>query len=54
MACNPIALNGETFESLAFTFEDRGGNHCGCGDQQVTCQVSSSNLAPPDPDVLGQ
>jgi hypothetical protein len=54
--CSPIALNGEqdypfgpANVSLPFTFNDWGGNVCGCGADTVECQVLSSGLLPPDP-----
>jgi len=49
--CNPIQLDAETLpgpNSPAPSFEDQGGNRCGCGEQTEECRVLSSNLAPPD------
>jgi len=51
--CNLINLNGE--EKILsspvtgpFSFDDRGENRCGCGDERQTCTVLSSGLSPPD------
>jgi hypothetical protein len=47
LECNVIDLNGEQYHNEHPTFEDRGGNTCGCGDTPTLCQVSSSTLEPP-------
>jgi hypothetical protein len=54
--CNAIHLNGEQAYELvgfpveqAYSFEDLGGNRCGCDVQPDTCQVLSSGLTPPEP-----
>jgi hypothetical protein len=50
--CNAIDLNGERryFEfDVPFSFEDRGGNRCGCGSSQAVCGVVSSGLEAPAP-----
>jgi hypothetical protein len=54
--CNAVHLNGEhDFEllgyavSLAYAFDDRGGNACGCGPETVQCTVLSAGFAPPTP-----
>jgi hypothetical protein len=54
--CNAIHLNGEQAYELvgfpveqAYSFEDHGGNRCGCGAQPDTCQVLSSGLQAPEP-----
>lgn len=58
LTCNAIDLNGETTYAAydnAFTFEDTGGNTCGCGDTDVQCAVQSSGLEPqppPEPPVV--
>ncbi len=48
LLCNPIALNGETYQGFEPAFEDLGGNRCTCeqGDDP-TCKVLSSSIAPP-------
>jgi hypothetical protein len=45
--CNEIDLDGEVIEDHDFTFDDAGGNHCGCGDERRDCKVLTTNLAPP-------
>ena len=45
--CNGIDLDGEHFVELDFSFEDLGGNTCGCDGEVETCKVLSTNLAPP-------
>jgi len=47
--CNPIDLNGEAHLGYDYSFEDLGGNVCGCGSEQRECAVLSAELAPPDP-----
>ena len=49
LECNPIQLNGEPFGGHPFTFNDLGGNACGCSGDPVECSVRSSGLSPPDP-----
>jgi len=50
-SCNAIHLNGESdffsSEHHTFSFDDRGGNSCGCGDSTGGCSVVSSQLDPP-------
>jgi hypothetical protein len=48
LACNPIALDGETGAGLDFAFEEAGEVACGCAPEVETCLVQSSMLAPPD------
>jgi hypothetical protein len=45
--CNSIDLDGEVIDGEAFSFDDRGGNQCGCDGKLHTCQLVSSNLQPP-------
>lgn len=47
--CAPVHLNGERWANHAYSFENRGGNACGCGDEQSVCKVLSSSLTPPGP-----
>lgn len=51
LECNAFHLDKETFEASAPAFEDRGGNVCRCQGAEIACQVSSSNLAPPEAPV---
>ncbi len=50
LSCNTIAINGETDvlegNHQPFTFDDQGGNSCGCGKQMASCEVLSSALEP--------
>jgi uncharacterized protein DUF1565 len=46
-SCNLVDLNGEAL-GASFTFEDLGGNACGCAAVEA-CKVLSSNLEPPAP-----
>jgi hypothetical protein len=46
--CNAIDLDGEVHGEVAFDFSDGGGNVCGCGDAEPTCQVQSSALEVPE------
>lgn len=57
LACNLIAVNGETDLAVGdhqtYSFDDRGDNRCGCGDQMGACDVVSSTLEPlEDPPLL--
>ena len=45
--CNGFHLNGEPFAGRDATFDDLGGNHCGCGDSEEPCKVVSEDLSPP-------
>ena len=50
--CNVFDIDGESsFEgnSNPVTFDDRGGNVCGCAGTTVPCAVTSAGLAPPLP-----
>jgi hypothetical protein len=46
--CNTIQLNGETLSDVAYSFDNRGGNRCGCGGEEVECKVLSLAVSPPD------
>jgi len=50
LSCNTIAINGESDvlegNHQPFTFDDQGGNRCGCGQQLGSCEVLSSALDP--------
>ena len=51
LRCNPVALDGETFEGADPAFADLGGNVCDCDDANGApagaCKVLSSQLEPP-------
>jgi hypothetical protein len=50
--CAAFDLEGEVYGATAFSFEDRGGNACGCPTAELDCLVSSAGLAPPVPATL--
>jgi hypothetical protein len=45
--CNTFDLDGEVEQGVSATFDDRGGNTCGCGAEQRPCVVRSQMLKPP-------
>jgi Protein of unknown function (DUF1565) len=47
LACNPIDLAGEMHFDRAHSFDDMGGNRCGCPDPAEACKASSAELTPP-------
>jgi len=52
--CNSIDLDAEDgglsgCPNHPSSFDDKGGNVCGCDGANVACQVKSLNLDPPDP-----
>jgi hypothetical protein len=49
LECNPIQLDAEKLIGIEATFEDGGGNVCGCEGELESCQVLSSSLVPPEP-----
>jgi hypothetical protein len=49
LECNPIALDGETYQGVQSSFTDEGGNTCGCAGATSSCAVASSSIAPPQP-----
>jgi hypothetical protein len=44
--CDPIQMDSETFIVPA-SFEDRGGNACGCHGTSTVCATQSASLSPP-------
>jgi hypothetical protein len=52
--CNAIQLDGEPSSGVAYSFEDLGGNVCGCSGTSIVCQVLDSGLAPPEPVTVGK
>ena len=51
--CNTFHLNGElTQTGTAFSFENLGGNACGCADTPTDCKVLSSDLGAPDVPIV--
>ena len=49
LECNTIQLDSEPFVGQTPTFEDLGGNVCGCAGEESPCQVLSTSLTPPEP-----
>jgi hypothetical protein len=49
LECNAIHLDSELWGSLMSSFDDAGGNRCGCAADSVTCAIVSSNLQAPEP-----
>jgi hypothetical protein len=49
LECNPIPLDGETYQGVEPSFTDEGGNTCGCAGATSSCAVASSSIAPPEP-----
>ena len=47
--CAALALSGDGYSEHDFSFEDRGGNACGCPEADGECKMVSAGLAPPDP-----
>ena len=45
--CNGIDLDGETIDAQPYTFDNGGGNECGCDGELHECRMLSSNLDPP-------
>jgi uncharacterized protein DUF1565 len=50
LSCNGFDLEGEVYAGIPFTFDDVGGNQCGCPDPTGVCVARSVGLAPPDSD----
>lgn len=46
LTCNAFDLNGEGTERGNFSYDDLGGNYCGCGEL-MPCRVATSNLELP-------
>jgi hypothetical protein len=47
--CAAFSLNGEQNFGQEFTFENLGGNGCGCPDAVGLCKAESAGLQPPAP-----
>jgi len=45
--CAAFALQGESAGGSSYTFDDLGGNRCGCPDPADTCHVVSNGLEAP-------
>ena len=49
LECNQIALSAQDLGTSPATFEDRGGNDCGCAGTQSPCVAENAALQPPQP-----
>ncbi len=47
--CAAFELEGEPFNGSNFSFENRGGNACGCPVADEKCVAVSAGLEPPAP-----
>ena len=47
VVCASFELEGEPLNGVAFTFEDLGGNGCGCPSPDGACKAESVGLEPP-------
>jgi hypothetical protein len=53
--CAGFDLEGEILDGQNFSFDDGGGNACGCPTADHPCAVVSTNLDPPEiPPPLGE
>jgi hypothetical protein len=49
LQCAVYELEGEPFYGFSFTFNDWGGNSCGCPSPSGSCVVESAGIVPPEP-----
>ena len=49
LVCSVFDIEGEDYMGAAFSFDNQGGNLCGCPDANGKCKVESANLEPPKP-----
>ena len=47
--CSAFDIDNEIFQGLPTTFDDEGGNQCGCGGPLGECEAVSSQILPPPP-----
>jgi hypothetical protein len=48
LSCQGFDLNGESLAGIAHSFEDGGGNACGCPEPVEGCKSVSAGLSPPE------
>ena len=48
LECNPIDLDAETRGGNTPSFENLGGNACGCDGATIACVAQSASLSPPE------
>jgi hypothetical protein len=49
LACSAFDIEGEDDHGVPFTFDDQGGNLCGCPEANGKCKSVSAGLKPPAP-----
>lgn len=49
IACTAFPLEYETYQGVQGTFNDTGGNSCGCPNPNGVCVASTVGLEPPEP-----
>jgi hypothetical protein len=47
--CSAFDIDNEVFDGVPTTFDDEGGNQCGCGGPLGVCEAVSSQILPPPP-----
>ena len=47
--CSAFDIDNEIFQGVPTTFDDEGGNQCGCGGPLGECEAVSSQILPPPP-----
>jgi hypothetical protein len=49
LVCNAFDLNAQDYLGTPFSFDDAGGNACGCPEPDGPCKIDSAELSPPQP-----
>ena len=49
LECNAPQLVGQSAAGVAYTYDDRGGNRCGCAGVSEPCKAIGVNLEAPGP-----
>lgn len=49
IVCSKLDINGENYFGAPYSFEDLGGNLCGCPEANGKCLAVSAGLEPPPP-----
>jgi hypothetical protein len=49
LICSAFDIDNEIYEGVTTTFDDEGGNQCGCGGPLGDCEAVSSQILPPPP-----
>jgi hypothetical protein len=53
LVCSAFDIEGEDDNGVPFTYDDQGGNLCGCPEANGKCKSVSAGLAPPAPITSG-